>query len=133
MFTYILYKRGIIMTKNNVGELIRARRKQLRMSQEELATRTGYGGRSAINKIEKSVNNLPQEKILAFAQALQTTPVYLLGMVDDPEWRMPDPKEQQPQEDVLITNDSKEILIIETFRKADAEKRHLVEYLLGIK
>ena len=119
--------------KNNMGELIRARRKQLRMSQEELATRTGYVGRSAINKIEKSVNNLPQEKILAFAQALQTTPVYLLGMVDDPEWKMPDPKEQQPQEDVLITNDSKEILIIETFRKADAEKRHLVEYLLGIK
>ena len=133
MFTYILYKRGIIMTNNNVGELIRARRKQLRMSQEELATRTGYGGRSAINKIEKGVNKLQQEKITDFARALQTTEVYLIGLVDDPDWKMPDPKEQRPQEDVLITNDSKEILIIETFRKADAEKRHLVEYLLGIK
>ena len=119
--------------KNNMGELIRDRRKQLRMSQEELATRTGYGGRSAINKIEKGVNSLPQEKILEFANALQTTPVYLLGMVEDPNWRMPNPKDQKPQEDVLITNDSKEILIIETFRKADAEKQHLVEYLLGIK
>lgn len=58
---------------------IRTRREDLGISQEELAKRLGYRSRSSINKIEKGENDIPQSKIVAFAQALQTTPEYLMG------------------------------------------------------
>lgn len=62
---------------------IRSRREELGMSQEELAQKLGYKSRSSINKIEMGENDIPQSKIRAFAQALETTPVYLLGLDDN--------------------------------------------------
>jgi transcriptional regulator with XRE-family HTH domain len=64
-------------------ERIRERREKLNMSQEELAKRLGYKSRSSINKIEIGENDIPQSKIKAFADALQTTPAYLMGWKDD--------------------------------------------------
>ena len=58
---------------------IRERREELNMSQEELANKLGYKSRSSINKIEMGENDIPQSKIKAFADALQTTPAYLMG------------------------------------------------------
>ena len=59
---------------------IKARREELGMSQEELATKLGYKSRSTINKIEMGKNDITQSKIIAFANALQTTPSYLMGL-----------------------------------------------------
>ena len=53
---------------------IKARREELGMSQEGLATKLGYKSRSTINKIEMGKNDITQSKIIAFANALQTTP-----------------------------------------------------------
>ena len=64
-------------------ERIRERREKLNISQEELAKRLGYKSRSSINKIEIGENDIPQSKIKAFADALQTTPSYLMGWNDD--------------------------------------------------
>ena len=61
---------------------IRARRHELGMSQEELAKKMGYTSRSTIAKIESGRNDIPQSKIKAFAEALQTTPTALLGLTD---------------------------------------------------
>lgn len=66
-----------------IGDRIRAKREELGMSQEELATKIGYKSRSSINKIEKDGRGLPQSKILLIAQALKTTPDFLLGWSDD--------------------------------------------------
>ena len=63
---------------------IRARREELGISQEELAKRLGYKSRSSINKIEKGENDIPQSKIVAFAQALRTTPEALMGWEQPP-------------------------------------------------
>lgn len=63
---------------------IRARREELGISQEELAKRLGYKSRSSINKIEKGENDIPQSKIVAFAQALRTTPEALMGWEQSP-------------------------------------------------
>lgn len=63
---------------------IRARREELGISQEELAKRMGYKSRSSINKIEKGENDIPQSKIVAFAQALRTTPEALMGWKQSP-------------------------------------------------
>ena len=45
------------------------------MSQEELALKVGYKGRSAINKIETGTNDMSREMIIKCAQALNVSPV----------------------------------------------------------
>lgn len=62
-----------------IGDRIKYRREQLEMSQDELARRLGYKSRSSINKIENDASGLPQTKIAAIANALQTTPAYIMG------------------------------------------------------
>ena len=56
------------------------RRKELGLSQEELAQRMGYRSKSSITKLEKGINDLPQSKVEELAQALETTPAALLGL-----------------------------------------------------
>ena len=56
------------------------RRKELGLSQEELAQRMGYRSKSSITKLEKGINDLPQSKVEELAAALETTPAYLLGL-----------------------------------------------------
>ena len=63
----------------NIGIRIRQRREELGLSQDELAKKVGYKSRSSINKIEIDGRGLPQNKIIAFAKALETTPAYLMG------------------------------------------------------
>ncbi|MDD6332313.1 MAG: helix-turn-helix transcriptional regulator [Clostridium sp.] len=58
---------------------IRARRLQLGFTQSELAKKLGYADKSAIAKIEKGMVDLPQSKIKAFADVLETTPAELMG------------------------------------------------------
>ncbi len=85
-------------------ERIRERREKLNMSQEELAKRLGYKSRSSINKIEIGENDIPQSKIKAFADALQTTPAYLMG------WKDEDSSSSKPSElPSLTSKDEREI------------------------
>lgn len=66
-----------------IGDRIKKRREELDMSQEQLAKKVGYKSRSSINKIELDGRGLPQNKIVALAKALETTPAYLMGWMDD--------------------------------------------------
>ena len=68
----------------DIGSRIKKRREYLEMSQEELAHKVGYKSRSSINKIESDGRGLPQKKILAFADALDTSPAYLMGWTSNP-------------------------------------------------
>lgn len=63
----------------SIGQRIKKRREELGMSQEDLARKAGYKSRSSINKIEVDGRGLPQGKMLALANALDTTPSYLMG------------------------------------------------------
>ena len=62
-----------------IGDRIKQRRMELGMSQEELAHKLGYKSRSSINKIELGGQNLTQKKIKKIADALDTTPDYIMG------------------------------------------------------
>ena len=66
-------------------ENIKICRKAAKMTQEELARRTGYTDRSSIARIEKGEIDLPQSKIKQFAKALGTTPGHLMGWDAEPE------------------------------------------------
>lgn len=76
---------------STIGNRIRKRREELGLSQDELGKRIGYKSRSSINKIELGWRNLTQSKIKAIADALETTPSYIMG------W-----EENNPQLDALI-------------------------------
>lgn len=67
----------------DIGDRIKKRREELGMSQEELARKVGYKSRSSVNKIEIDGRGLPQNKIVIFAKALETTPAYLMGWNDE--------------------------------------------------
>lgn len=58
---------------------IRRLRTEKKMSQQELAEKTGYTDRSSIAKIEHGEVDLPQSKIVLFAKALGTMPGELMG------------------------------------------------------
>lgn len=79
-----------------IGERIKKRRTELGMSQQELAEKTGYTSRSSINKIELNQRNLTQSKIKTIADALETTPAYIMGWndVDLPSNIIPIPNEK---------------------------------------
>ena len=51
----------------------------MQLTQTDLATKLGYADKSMIAKIEKGVVDLPQSKILALADVLQTSPSDLMG------------------------------------------------------
>lgn len=68
-----------------VGERIKARRIELGMSQAELAEKVGYKEKATISKIESDGRSLRQSKIILFAKALETTPLYLLTGDGDKE------------------------------------------------
>jgi len=64
------------------------------LSQDELAKKTGYNDRSSIAKIEAGKVDLTQSKLVAFADALNTTPGYLMGW--EPDSKPPIPAGFQP-------------------------------------
>ena len=57
----------------SVGDNIKRRRFELRMSQQELADAMGYKTRSTIAKIESGENDVSQKKLQRFADVLDTT------------------------------------------------------------
>ena len=69
------------MNKEEAKKLFGINLKRLRaergMSQEELAKKLGYKGRSAINKIETGVNDMPREMVVRCADALGVSPLDL--------------------------------------------------------
>ena len=78
-----------------IGEKIANRRKQLGMTQTELAVRLGTT-KQTIGKYEKGiVTNIPLKRVVELAGALECTPEYLTG------WEEPKPAKQDELADLL--------------------------------
>ncbi|HIZ17174.1 MAG TPA: helix-turn-helix domain-containing protein [Firmicutes bacterium] len=109
--------------KNNIGEKIRKRRKELNYSQSQLAQILGYKSRSSINKIEMGENDIPQSKLKNFAEALKCTQLYLLGLDEEcglETYILNDPDADEYAYPEKIKVSRKDILII-----SKAEQEHL--------
>jgi transcriptional regulator with XRE-family HTH domain len=65
-----------------IGNNIKKRRLELGMTQEELAHKMGYKSRSAINKLEKNVNDINQSTLKKLGKALDINPVDLMEYGD---------------------------------------------------
>lgn len=69
---------------SSMGARIKERRIAQGLSQESLAFKVGYKSRTSINKIELGKTDVPQSILINIADALNTTPAYLMGLDDDP-------------------------------------------------
>lgn len=109
-----------------IGKNIMTKRKELGMTQEELARRMGYKSKSTINKIENGTNDIPQSKIVKFAEVLRTTPGYLMG------WEKVEKKADTISDVVLrLKTDSEFLSLVETLNKLDSEKINGVKQMLS--
>lgn len=61
------------------GERIKRRRLELGWSLRELAKRMGYANQSTISRIESGAIDIPQSKVVKFAEVMGTTVAYLMG------------------------------------------------------
>lgn len=100
-----------------IGDRIKSRRKQLKMSAEELAVRLGKD-RSTIYRYEKGdIENLPLDVLEPIAKALQTTPQYLMG------WEEVQ-KKNDTLADIVLRLRSDDIFLeaVESLHKMDSAK-----------
>lgn len=61
-----------------IGDLIRQRRQELGMSQDELAKKVGFKDRSSITKIEKNETDVNQTMLKRISDALEVEPLYFI-------------------------------------------------------
>lgn len=64
----------------SIGANIKKRRSELNISQQDLANAMGYKTRSTISKIESGENDVTPKKLVKFADILDTTVEYLMGI-----------------------------------------------------
>lgn len=98
---------------------IRNKRKEMGLSQEELAKKVGYSGKSMISKIERGEVDLSTTMIKKFADVLDTTPSELMG---EPIYMDSEPDNHERLEQA--------IRLYEMYEKAIPEIRSAVEGLL---
>ena len=97
-----------------IGKKIAQRRKELNMTQEELARKMGYKSKSTINKIELGINDVVQSK------AINCSIAYLM------DW----------EEDEKITTDKNltdgEKLLLELFHKVPDDKKEMLLKMIEV-
>lgn len=99
-------------------ERIKQLRIQKGMSQQELAEKIGYKSRATMCKIEAGERDINRDKIVLLANALDTTPAYLMGWEDDPS---PKSTDEQLLELIDLLSDEQKTSLIE-FIKNIAKK-----------
>lgn len=92
------------MTTQEFGNRVRDRRKELGLSQTELAVKIGYKDKSTVAKIESGDRDIPRSKIVEIAEALSVTPQFLLGWEDEPEKNAAPSEAAKSQEFIELFN-----------------------------
>ena len=67
----------------HIGEKIKARRLQLGWTQRDLAEKMGYKNHSVIARTEAGTVDIPQSKLNKFAEVLNVSHAYLLGLITE--------------------------------------------------
>lgn len=103
------------MTKlEEIGKRIKDLRESKKISQDELAKAVGYKTRSSINKIELGKTNLSQSRITKIANALDTSPGYIMG------WKS----------SIILSEEEEKIIL--NYRNSDKKSKLLIRQILDI-
>lgn len=103
-----------------IGERIKKRREELNMTQAELARILGYKSRTSVYKMELGERGLPQKKIKQLAEALHTTPEYIMGWEEKPKDEL-----DQGAHKIKITKSDGKIIVFDTSAIVKAINRAL--------
>ncbi len=68
-----------------IGDRIKARRLQLGWTQRDLAAKMGFKNHSNVARIESGDIDMPQSRVAQFAEVLNVSPAYLLGIITEEE------------------------------------------------
>lgn len=108
----------------NIGEKIKQRRKELRWSQRDLAEKMGYN-HSTVTRIETGKIDIPQSRILQFAEVLGVSVAYLMNWSEAIET---DPVGSAERFfEMMIDEDLNDFF--EDFKKLDAAQKKIVKDL----
>lgn len=89
-------------------------------SQEELAKRCGYNGKSSISRVEASGDNVSLNKVKLFADIFRVSPAYLMGWEDNLE------DETNPDMIVDLLSDPELIEYVKKIQSLKQEDREMV-------
>ena len=81
-----------------IGERVKKRRKELGLTQQQLAERLGNSSRASICTVEKDREDLTTTRIAKLADALQVSPAYLMGWIDEDTEKLLAGKEEELKE-----------------------------------
>lgn len=109
----------------NLGNKVKTRREELGLSQEELAFKMGYKSRTSINKIENG-REVSQKIIVKLAEALHTSPAYLMGWEQEIE---ADPV-GTAELHVAMIKDKDFVEMFEDFKKLTPEAKKMVKKIV---
>ena len=105
-----------------IGERIKARRNELKLSQRELCQKMGYSNHSTIGKIETGKVDIPQSRIVQFAEVLGVSVAYLMGWEEEIK---KDPVGTAERHfEILMDEDF--VGMFDEFHSLDASKRKIV-------
>ena len=113
-------------------ENIKKKRIEQNISQQELAERVGYRGKSMISQVENGLIDLPQSMILKFADALNCSALELMGWEDG--WAGEEKDETAPvfkvsdREPVALADDERGLIF--KLRALDQKRRDTIMRLI---
>lgn len=101
-----------------IGEKIKQRRLELKWTQRELAAKMGYSNHSTIGRIESGSVDIPQSKVVKFAEVMGTTVGYLM------DWNEVQKKNDVLSDIIIELRTNEEFMsIVEAVYNMDKDKR----------
>ena len=116
------------MSGGDMSNKIKELRKSKNMTLEEVGKKVGVG-KSTVRKWETGmIANMKRDKILALANALDTTPAYLMGWIDEEEQ-----KKNDIQADIILKmrSDDTFMSVVENLYKLDKDKLETINQMLN--
>lgn len=110
----------------NIGERIKNKRLEMGLSQRELCKRMGYSNHSTIGKIEAGKVDIPQSRVVQFAEVLNTTIAYIMGWEEEQ-------KKNDIQADIILKmrTDTDFMSAVESLYKLDKDKLQSINQMLN--
>ena len=86
----------------SIGSRIKEKRIERGWSQRELAAKMNYSNHSTIGKIETDKVDIPQSRVVQFANVLGTSIAYLMGWEEDEKKGQPEASELSARKKAFI-------------------------------
>ncbi|MDD7410174.1 helix-turn-helix domain-containing protein [Fusobacterium gastrosuis] len=96
-----------------LGEKVKRKREELKLSQEELAEKMNYKSKTSIHKIEQGITDLPLSKVEELAKVLDLKVAYLMGWTEEKQ-------KKEEKSNVAYIYDESEFMMIPLYESISA-------------